>query len=108
MNMDKSTSTEFIESDFLDIVSEITDDNLNHNRHVKVIRIDKNGKYDRISMPTLELLRHFDVEDGKLHRTLASVFRDFRIFVNHQKYNTDNRLSSEKENGPSKDVAHPR
>ena len=106
--MDESSSTEFVETEFLETVSEIIEDNPNHNRHVRVIRIDKDGQYDRISMPTLELLKHFDVEAGKFHRTLASVFRDFRIFVNHQKYNTDNRLNAEREDGPVKDVAYPR
>jgi hypothetical protein len=94
----------------LETVSEILEDIPNHNRNVRVIRIDKSGEYVRLNMPSSELLKHFDVEPGAYHRTLASVFRDFRIFANHQKYNTDNEVSFEhnKESGTTKGVAYPR
>ncbi len=88
----------------LETVSEILEDVPNHNRHVRVIRIGKDGEYVRMSIPSSELLKHFDVEAYAYHRTLASVFRDFRIFANHQKYNTDDNqvnLDHNKEKGPS-------
>ena len=102
--MDRSTTAS------LETVSGILEDIPNHNRHVRVIRIDKAGQYVRVSMPSSELLTHFDVEPGAYHRTLASVFRDFRIFANHQKFNTDNHVSLDhnREKGSKKDVAYPR